>query len=330
MKKNVLENNSGRAKLPAILFMCVVVITAALWGWSVKRPQPHRIDTSVVVPPDLVFSVTSDSLNKPPLRVVIAAMISPERTAQSYTRLMQLVGEKIGRPVEITQRKTYAEANSLVENREVDFAFVCSGAYVEGHDKFGMEILAVPVAHGQKVYYSYILAQKDSTIATFDELRGKRFGFTDPHSNTGALVPRYMLAQRHETPESFFADSFFTYSHDNSIHAMADGLADGAAVDSLIWEYLHATDAIDTKRTRIVEKSPPYGIPPVVVHPAVDAGLKSLLRSTFFSLHADPKAIPLLQELQIDRFEAGEDSMYDSVRQMQRWIIDNPIAIKQP
>ena len=193
-----------------------------------------------------------------------------------------------------------------------------------------MEILAVPVAHGQKVYHSYILAQKDSAVANFDELRGKRFAFTDPKSNIGALVPRYMLAQRHESPESFFADSFFTYSHDNSIHAVAEGLADGAAVDSLIWEYLHATDATDTKRTRIVEKSPPYGIPPVVVHPAVDAGMKSLLRATFFALHADPKANPLLQELQIDRFEAGEDSMYDSVRQMQRWINDNPLANKQP
>lgn len=327
MKKNVLGSNSGRANFPVILFACLVVLSAALWGWLAQRPQPLRIDTSTVVQ-DIVFPVTPDTQSKQPLRVVIAAMISPERTAQSYSRLIQLVGEKIGRPVEITQRKTYAEANSLVENREVDFALICSGAYVEGHDKFGMEILAVPVAHGRKVYYSYILAQKDSAVANFDELRGKRFAFTDPKSNTGALVPRYMLAQRHETPESFFADSFFTYSHDNSIHAVAEGITDGAAVDSLIWDYLHVTDATDTGRTRIVEKSPPYGIPPVVVHPAVDAGMKSLLRSAFFALHTEPKAIPLLQELQIDRFEAGEDSMYDSVRQMQRWIIDNPLANK--
>lgn len=214
-REKIFGNCSRPTFFIVVVAALMAVLAAALWGWSVKRPKPLRIDTSAVIQ-DIASPVTPDTQSNQPLRVVIAAMISPQRTAQSYSRLMQLVGEKVGRPVEITQRKTYAEANSLVENREVDFAFICSGAYVEGHDKFGMEILAVPVAHGQKVYYSYILAQKDSAVANFDELRGKRFAFTDPHSNTGALVPRYMLAQRHETPESFFADSFFTYSHDNS------------------------------------------------------------------------------------------------------------------
>jgi len=274
--------------------------------------------------------VATSANGKRPLRIAIAAMTSPERTAKAYTGLMQLIGEKLGQPVEIAQRKTYAETSAMVERREIDFAFVCSGAYVEGRAKFGMEILAVPVVHGQKVYFSYILAPKGSVAKRFDDLHGKRFAFTDPKSNSGSLVPRYMLAQRHETPESFFADHFFTYSHDNSIHAVAEGMADGAAVDSLIWEYVNATGSPDTVRTKIIEKSPPYGIPPVVVHPGVDAVLKSRLRAIFLSLHEDPRAAVLLKELQIDRFETGADAMYDSVRQMERWIAQNPVRSKAP
>ena len=285
---------------------------------AMRPPAPPRIDTAAVVPETPANAASGAA----PLRVAIAAMISPERTAQSYARLMQLIGERAGRPVEIFQRKTYAEVNALLEKREIDLAFVCAGAYVDGRERFGMELLAVPVVHGAKVYHSYILVPRDSPARRFEDLRGKRFAFTDPKSNTGALVPRYMLAQRNETPQGFFADSFFTYSHDNSIHAVATGLADGAAVDSLIWEYLNATDAVDTARTRIVEKSPPYGIPPVVVHPAADAAFKGRLRDILFGLHRDAGAAALLKNLQIERFEAGDDAMYDGVRQMERWLRD--------
>lgn len=328
-KARTHKNSAGLTRLTIVLAVLILGVAVFAGLWRTRSPEPRQIDTAVVVqvPASLI---TPDGNKMKPLRVAIAAMTSPERTAQAYTRLMQRIGEKLGRPIEITQRKTYAEANTMVEKQEVDFAFVCSGGYVDGRDKFGMEILAMPVVHGQKVSYSYILERKGGIAKSFDDLRGKRFAFSDPDSSTGSLVPRYMLAQRHETPESFFANSFFTHSHDNSIHAVAEGLADGAAVESLIWEYLNATGSPDTARTRIIEKSPPLGTPPVVVHPAADAQLKSRLRTVFFALHEDPLAAPLMKELQIDRFEAGENALYDSVRQMKRWIAQNPAQSKAP
>ena len=50
-----------------------------------------------------------------------------------------------------------------------------------------------------------------------------------------SIVERLItLAKRGETPESFFGETFFTNSHDNSIKAVAEGLADettGAIVE---------------------------------------------------------------------------------------------------
>ena len=84
------------------------------------------------------------------------------------------------------------------------------------------------------MYHSYFIVNTNSSIQSFDALKGKTFAFTDPHSNTGCLVPTYVLAKRGETPDSFFKEAFFNNSHDNSIKAVAQGLSDGAAVDSLI------------------------------------------------------------------------------------------------
>lgn len=254
------------------------------------------------------------------LRVAVGAMVSPEITREYYQELMELIAARVGRRAIFSQRRTYAEINDLVKAHEVDVAFVCAGPYTSGRADFGMEILVTPVAHGQNVYHSYILAQHDSPVRSFADLRGKRFAFTDPHSNTGSLVPTYMLARRGETPDTFFSETFYTNSHDNSIKAVADGLADGTAVDSLIWEFMNTVNPEDTARTKIIEKSPPYGIPPIVVHPDLDSELKQRLKIAFLSIHEDMEAVPLLHQLQIDRFAEGDDSMYDTVREMRRWL----------
>ena len=261
----------------------------------------------------------SENDNRPLLKVAIGAMISPSITKQYYETLFELVGERLGKRTVLVQRKTYAQVNELIENREIDLAFICSGPYVQGHEKYGLEIIAVPVVGGQKVYFSYILANVDSSIRTFDDMRGKRFAFTDPDSNTGCLVPKFMLAKRGEAPETFFRETFFTYSHDNSIKAVTDKLADGAAVDSLIWDFMRATDPASVSKTVKIHQSPPYGIPPLVVHPSLDSALKTRLKEVLLSLHKDARAKALLDKVRIDKFEEGNDAFYETVREMQSW-----------
>ncbi|MFN7210249.1 MAG: PhnD/SsuA/transferrin family substrate-binding protein, partial [Aggregatilineales bacterium] len=67
-----------------------------------------------------------------PLRVSVAAVISPRGTAQSYQPLLDYLSAKLERPVELVQRRTYAETNALIEAGYVDVAFVCTSAYLEG------------------------------------------------------------------------------------------------------------------------------------------------------------------------------------------------------
>jgi phosphonate transport system substrate-binding protein len=300
--------------------MAILAIFATLRSLGIRSGEgAMKVDFRDVVAVD---DVPEPGANKtaPTLRIAAGAMVSPRKTREQYDDLLRLIANRLQRRPLLAQRKTYAEVNHMVEHGEVDVAFVCSAPYVEGKARFGMELLVVPVTCGQKVYHSYILAHRDSPLDSFDDMRGRVFAFTDPGSNSGCLVPKYMLARRGETPESFFSESYYTYSHDNSIRAVAEGMADGAAVDSLIWEYLQETDPTWTARTKIVEKSPPYGIPPVVVHPHLDPDLKHRLKQVFLTLHEDEEARGLLRTLRIDRFEEADDAAYDSIREMRRLI----------
>lgn len=254
------------------------------------------------------------------IRIAVGGMITPRAGFIYYRQFLDYIGTKLDTSVEFVDRENYAEINSLVEAGDVDIAFVCGGPYVDGHDTFGMELLVAPQAYGQRSYYSYIIIGKDSPIRSFPDLRGKTFAFTDPLSNSGTLVPTYMLARMNETPGSFFKKQVFTQSHDKSIKAVAQGVVDGAAVDSLIWEYLNRTNPEFTSRTKIILKSPPYGIPPVVVRHGMDPEVKEKLRRIFLTAHEDPQGREILKNMMIDKFVPIEDNAYDSIREMKRWI----------
>jgi phosphonate transport system substrate-binding protein len=305
-----MKTVSNRFAVAALFILGALLFVAC----EEKRPKINLEQPAAPVKPEK----PADS--RLPLHIAVGAMISPETTRAYYEDLVQLIAGKMNRRAEFAQRRTYAEVNDMVRKKEVDLAFVCAGPYTQGKKDFGMEMLVVPVANGKTVYHSYIIVGKSSSIVSMNDLRGKKFAFTDPQSNTGSLVPTYMLAKRGETPKSFFREIFYSNSHDNSIRAVANGQADGAAVDSLIWEFINRVDPELTGKTRIIEKSPPYGIPPVVVNADLDPATKKRLKEIFLTLHEDKSAAPLLAKLQIDRFVEGNDAMYDTVREMSRWL----------
>ena len=260
-------------------------------------PQPQRSDVA-------------------PLRVGIAAVVSPKETFRSYQELLTYLGRQLGQPVDMIQRNTYAEMNDLIRTGEVDLAFVCTEAYVLGNKEFGMKLVAVPQVNGEPLYYSYLIVHRDSGAQGLDDLRGKTFAFTDPMSTSGRLVPVFQLWRIGEKPDTFFKKSVFTYSHDNSVKAVAERLVDGAAVDSLVYDYLAERDPEYASRTKVIGRYGPFGSPPVVVHPSLDPELRERLSRELLNVHNSNVGRQILRELRIDRFVTADDRNYDPVREM--------------
>lgn len=261
-----------------------------------------------------------ETVNGKPLRVAVGGMITPKEGFAYYREFLDYIGKKMGRPVQYVDADSYEKINAGLRNGTIDAGFVCSGPYVDGKAEFGLELLAMPQAYGVTSYHSYIIVPVNSRADTFESLRGKTFAFTDPLSNSGCLAPRYMLSRMDETPESFFRKTVFLNTHDKSIEAVAEGLVDGAAVDSLIWEYENRHNPRYTSRTKVIVRSEPYGIPPAVVRLGLDPDTKRRLREIYLGANADPEGAAILKKMMVERFVPPDDSAYDSVRRMKTYI----------
>lgn len=294
---------------PGILALGLALMIIGCSGDSDKAV----VDFSQTVP----VSRPGDRASRtPPLRVAVAAMISPKETFTLYRQILAYLGRKLDKDLEFVQRKTYGEIDELLQKSQIDLAFICSGPYVSGREKFGFAPLAVPEVRGSHFYHSYLIVNKESSFQRLEDLRGRTFAFTDPDSNTGRLVPTYWLDQIQEKPETFFSRIVYTYSHDNSIMAVARNLVDGAAVDSLIWDFYQEKTPAFTAKTRIIRKSEPYGIPPLVASRDLPTPMKQRLREILFTMHQDPEGKKILAELMIDRFIPPQEAWYDNLRRM--------------
>lgn len=265
------------------------------------------------------FTAPPGARAEPPVRVAITPVLV-EHYLEVNRQLVAYLGEGLRRRTEIVQRRSYKEISDLLERGEVDVAFVCGRPYVIDRERFGLELLAAPIVYDGPIYYSYVIVPHDSPVERFEDLRGRRYAFSDPLSNSGHLVPTYMLARMGETSERFFRRYIFTYSHSATVEAVAVKFVDGASVDSYVYDYLTATNPRLTERTKIVLRSPPFGITPVVIRAGVEPALKAQIRSLFLRMHRERRGQDILRHMMIKRFETIPDGRFDGIRDMLRFV----------
>ncbi|MEW6349484.1 MAG: phosphate/phosphite/phosphonate ABC transporter substrate-binding protein [Thermodesulfobacteriota bacterium] len=295
----------------ALRFLAVLVLLIA--AGCADRDEPRTVDFSRTVKS---ARPETPSHGNGKLRVAVAAMVSPKEAFVYYHQLLDYIGGRLGRDIQLIQRKTYAEVRDLLGKGQIDLAFLCSGPYALETEDHGCELVATPEVNGSHFYKAYLIVNAKGSLKSLEDLRGKTFAFTDPDSNTGKLVPTSWLEAIGETPKTFFSKTIYTYSHDNSIMAVSKGLVDGASVDSLIWDYYRRKKPALTSTTRIIRKSEPYGIPPVVVSRSLARDTKDGVRRVLFAIHQDEEGRKILANLMIDRFIEPQDAWYDSIRAM--------------
>jgi phosphonate transport system substrate-binding protein len=290
--------------------LCFVFLLCLLAGCEAGKKEEPVLDKLVRLDNLQQLPSGQTDPDSQSLRIGVGAILSPQGTALSYQPLIEYLGRKMGRPAILVQRKTYQELNDLLNRNVVDLGFICTGAYLEGVRNGEVSLLVVPQINGKRTYRAFVIVPAASEALEVADLRGKVFAFTDPLSNTGYFAPLSLLRGMGQQPETFFGRTIFTYSHDRSMAAVMEGIADGASVDSLVYEFAGKRNADIARRTRVIWESRDFGIPPVVVPRTIAPARKALLKELLLGLHQNAEGEKVLAELGVDRFVEPDPRLY--------------------
>ena len=225
--------------------------------------------------------------------------------------------KQLERRVVFVQRDSYRETMDLIRKDKLDFAWLCDYPYIALGD--AVRLLAVASYQQQPLYRSYLIVSSKNTRAeSILDLKGKVFAYADPNSNTGYVVPRHALKQAGVDANTFFSKTFFTWSHAKAIRAVATGLAQGAAIDSYVWDSLQKVDPGLVGKTRIAWTSEAFGFPPIVAARGVTPTDFDAFQNALFRMKDDPAGRSLLEKLNLDGFVAGTPVLYEGVKDMMR------------
>jgi len=248
-----------------------------------------------------------------PLRFGVTPVL-PDGRARFLNGWSGWLAAQLGRPVAFVERSRYREIVDLLLRGQIDLAWICGYPYVQHRAK--LTLLAVPRFRGQTLYQSYLIVAADGAAQSLTDLEGGLFAWADPDSNSGYLYPRYRIFKAGKDPDAFFRRTFFTWGHPRSITAVAEGLVDGAAVDSYVWETLALRHPELTSATRIIERSPQFGFPPLVAGPALAPADQEPIRRVLAAQGEDTVGRALLADIDLDGFRVEAPDLYLDVARM--------------
>ena len=219
---------------------------------------------------------------------------------------------RLDAPVDLVTRRSYQEITALLLSGNLEAAWICGYPYVKNQDR--IELLAVPLWRGRPLYQAYLIVGQEIAAEGIDDLRDQVHAFSDPDSNSGFLVTQALLAEKGETPSSFFRKTFFTYGHPNVVRAVAAGLAQSGSVDGYVWEVMKEFEPDRTGATRIIRRSEWLGFPPIVCPRHLrKTDLARRIADAFLTMGDDAQGRELLEVMRLDGFAAGERSLFDGI-----------------
>lgn len=306
--------------------VCMVIcligcVTALAVLWTVREQLPGRGD----LPGGTASGARSGAgqrisavLNGDPLRFSVASMASVESTFFRYRNLMNRVARDAGMSGSFVLRSSYAELRRAIISGQVDIALVCTGPYVNWLESGGVDMLVRPELEESITYRSLLLVPASSAASGFADLKGQTVAFSDPSSLSGCLVPIRELSSRGIYPPDHFRDVLFTGNHELAIRAVDRGLADAAAVHSIVWEFAQMQDPDLSSRLKVIWASPAYGVPPLVVPATLNQDLRERLRHILLNFHETEVGRQVLSDLKIVRFSLPDPGEYDTAVELYR------------
>ena len=262
--------------------------------WSTAQKAVQRL-----VPP-----LSFDSRKGQNGRIGVLGGENAQDRMTSNECLREKTEDLLGVPTRIFTPADYDGVIQGLLGGTIDVAWLGASAYAKTYltNPDAVDVVLVKTnLDGSYAYHSIGFARKDSGIAALADVKGKKFGFGDPNSTSGYLIPSIEIPRETgATMESgaYFGEVVFTGGHEQTIVAVKNGDIDAGvtwADGQGNWEdgynsgaLRKAVDAGLVDMNDLVEiwKSKPIPEGPIVLRRSLPADVKTRVTDFLKGLHA--------------------------------------------
>ncbi|HWO87402.1 MAG TPA: phosphonate ABC transporter substrate-binding protein [Stellaceae bacterium] len=244
-----------------------------------------------------------------------------------YTPFVDYLGRELGTKVTLRVANDYAAVIEGQRAGNIHIGYYGPASFSRARltgvptDAFVIDVNS----DGSKGYYSVFYVLAKSPYQKIEDLKGKNLGLVDPNSTSGYNMPLYTLDKHGISPDTFFAKTQVTGSHENAVLALAQGTVDVAANwwnaddDSNLTRMLNKgmlknPDGSPMKKEdfRIILKSELIINSPTAMLSGLPEELKSAIRTTYLEAAAkDNAAFARLSDGKNQPFQPIDNAAYD-------------------
>lgn len=141
--------------------------------------------------------------------------------------LANALNELTGYTYEVYVPTSYAATiEAMCAAPDTTLGFIPAAGFVLANRRCGVEVSAAAVRFGWPVYWAEYIVRRDSPIYTFGDLAGKTWGYGDPTSTSGFIVPSVEL----QAAGIEVGDEVQTGGHNQTVLAVYNGEVDFGTV----------------------------------------------------------------------------------------------------
>lgn len=257
--------------------------------------------------------------NKPQLTALNVAMIPSQDSQEQDAKVKVLADylqEQLGMAVQIEISENYDRAVELLVEGKVNMAYLGPFAYVKARQRnAALEPIAAPIekATGRPWYTSLIVAQ--SSIQTVEQLKGKRFSFVSPSSNSGYLAPSAHFKTVGIEPEQEFALVQYAGSHNKNLEALLSGAVDAISINGPAYLKAEKAGQLPKEAYNVLWESDPLPNAPIVINSGqFSQELKIELQKALINA---PEGLVDVRGVESTGYTLVQDEDYEPIRRMQ-------------
>ena len=273
--------------------------------------------------PCFAFSETSPETGEK--KVICFSMIPKKNVDQQIselTPLIQLLEEKLGRPVKIIRPQSYHAVIEGILSETIDLAILGPASYakarardsrVDAFASFSRE--KGTITPQGSYYYSVLFTLKDRGFQSAQDLEGKKIALTDPESTSGSIIPNLIFSDDLcRSLKDFFGTIIYTGSHDRSIKAVIEGHVDAAFVASARIDESVQKGELTPGQISVLWRSQPIHYDPFVFSGGVGSSLRDQIRQIMLS--PQPRLKPMFKQMQMAGIVAVTDEDYRPIHEI--------------